>query len=111
MRLPTSTMKQESVVRMRSVQRFISRVWMIERVKRVKEEPSPSLSPSLSPSPAQPSSARLGSHTHCHSHRHTQTSVHLLLVHQFGRIHEVLSVVQDDCSRDGAGRSPEHHVG
>lgn len=46
----------------------------------------------------------------CSSHTHIRYSVHLLLVNQFGGVHKVLAVKQDDGGCDGTGSPPEHHV-
>lgn len=51
----------------------------------------------------------LHTHTDRHTHSHTH-SVHLLLVNQFGGIHKVLAIKQNDGSCNGTSCPPEHHI-
>ena len=62
--------------------------------------------------PAGPSySSLLFSHTLTRMHAQTHTrSVHLLLVNQFGGVHKVLAIKQDDGGCDRTSGPPEHHV-
>lgn len=45
--------------------------------------------------------------TYTHTHAH---SVHLLLVNQFGGVHKVLAIKQDDSGCNRTSSPPEHHI-
>lgn len=57
----------------------------------------------------EPAGSSNSSRTHTQTRAHTH-SVHLLLVNQFGGIHKVLAVKQDDSGCNRTSSPPEHHV-